>query len=210
MATFWLGKAKKCVFRFLHLLQSVWQSESILKKNFQKVDEDVFLLCKKIAKVRPLGEDYTFKKIDNSSQRELFVQTFRSSKQQTLPGDTYKPLGEEYFQALDHSFDKRGQWQFVHYLSLFKEKPVGMVSLCKKGEFCGIFGVGTYVEHRGKGVFSNLFKFIYDEQTKLGVKYFFCTTKANSYNHKFYNKLGFKDCFLLERWMENNGGKDGE
>ena len=207
---FLAGQGKKMCFSLSPLASISLAVRKHIEKNFQKVDEDVFLLCKKIAKVRPLGEDYTFKKIDNSRQRELFVQTFRGSKQQTLPGDTYKPLGEEYFQALDHSFDKRGQWQFVHYLSLFKEKPVGMVSLCKKGEFCGIFGAGTYVKHRGKGVFSNLFKFIYDEQTKLGVKYFFCTTKANSYNHKFYNKLGFKDCFLLERWMEKKRGKDGE
>ncbi len=170
--------------------------------NYQKYGEEIVLLCKKIKKIQKSSKDYSFKKIDNKTQKDLFIKTFKICKTQTSAGDTYPSLSEDYFFALEHSFKHVGSWEFSHYLSFYKNKPIGMVSVCSKGKFCGIYGAGTLVQHRKKGVFSNLFKYVYDEQSLLGRKYFFCSTKRNSGNHKFYNKLGFKDKYVVELWEQ--------
>ena len=70
-----------------------------------------------------------------------------------------------------------------------------MVSTCVKGKFCGIYGGGTYLKHRNKGVFTNLLNFVDTTLKQNKVKYYFGLTQKNSKNEKYYNSIGWKSKF---------------
>lgn len=147
---------------------------------------------------KKIPDDYTFKMIDNNAEKEMFINTFKTSKSQTCAGDTYAALPEYYFSALEKSFESEKDWKYMHFLSLYKGEPVGMVSVVAKGEHAGLYGGGTYLAHRGKGVFSGLLSFVENELKKTGVKYFFGITEKDSYNERLYNSLGWETKFVKE------------
>ncbi len=166
----------------------------ILKTYSQRGDVAT-MVTKKICSHHTSPKGYSFKKIDNQKEKEIFVQTFSTSKSQTLPDDVYSPLPEYFSDALKKSFDNKTDWNFEHYLSLYRSKPVGMVSCCVKSNLCGLYGGGTYVKHRSKGVFSNLLKFVSDDMKQRGVKFYFLIAEKDTKNETFYNHLGFKEKF---------------
>lgn len=163
-----------------------------IEKNYSAFSHEAILLTKRFVLKKDLSSDYSFRRIDNKTERALFVNTFKTSKSQSLPGDTYEPLPQYFFDALDNSFNNKTSWDFIHYVSLYKGKPVGMISACVKGKCCGLYGGGTFVKHRGKGVFTNLLNYIYLDLKKQGVKYFFGKTEKGSKNEKLYNAIGWK------------------
>lgn len=170
--------------------------EDYLNKKYDNFSIDVTMLTEEFKFINEIQEQYSFRRIDNKLEKDLFVQTFKSSKTQVVDGDTYGALPEFYFKALDESFKSKSSWQYIHFLSMFNDFPVGMVSAVVKGEYCGLYGGGTYVLHRGKGVFRNLLKFIEKELKMKGVKYFFGITEKDSKNEKLYNYLGLESRFI--------------
>lgn len=170
--------------------------EDYLNKKYNKFSVDVTMSTEELKSVNEIPEQYSFKKIDNKLEKNLFVQTFKTSKTQVLDGDTYGVLSEFYFKALDESFKNNSSWEYMHFLSMFNNSPVGMISAVVNGEYCGLYGGGTYVSHRGKGVFRKLLKFVENELKNKGVNYFFLITEKNSKNEKLYNYLGFKSHFI--------------
>ena len=170
--------------------------EDYLNAKFEKFSVDVTMMTEEFKFTDAIQEQYGFRKIDNKTEKDLFVQTFKTSKTQVLSGDTYGALPEFYFKALDESFSSKSSWEHIHFLSVFNDSPVGMVSAVVKGEFCGLYGGGTYVLHRGKGVFRHLLKFVENKLKKYGVKYFFGITEKDSKNEKLYNHIGLESHFI--------------
>lgn len=171
-------------------------------EHFELDERVTVMLCRGFDKKFDLDSDYTFKRIDNNLEKEVFINTFTTSKTQVLPGDTYDKLPSYYFDALRASFEHSGEWEFIHYLSYYKSEPIGMVSVCKKGEYAGLYGGGTYAKFRGKGVFTNLLNFISQQLQKEGVKYFFGITEKDSKNERYYNKLGWNEAFEIDVYYE--------
>lgn len=83
-------------------------------------------------------------------------------------------------------------------MSEYKNLPIGMVSACIKGKYCGLYGGGTFVAHRKNGVFSNLLKFVENNAKSHGFKYFFGLTEKDSYNEKLYNYINWKSIMELK------------
>ena len=175
-----------------------------IQDNFSNFENNVILFSKTLKVDKKSPSNYTFRKIDNQKERKLFVDVFRTSKLQTKPDDVYPPLPEYFFKALDESFDHKGEWVFEHFVSEYDNSPVGMVSACIKDTFCGLYGGGTYLAHRGKGVFSNLLKFVELYAKTKGCKYFFGITEKDSYNEKFYNSMKWKSIIQLSFYKPQN------
>lgn len=177
---------------------SVKLSDEVLeyiKTNFSEYERNTVLLCSGFEKKFNLSEEFSFKQIDNIKDKDLFIKTFIYSKTHTLKNDTYKKLPEYYFKALESSFNHNGEWKFIHFLSMYNNKPIGMLSCCVKGKYAGLYGGGTFYEYRNKGVFTNLLNYVSNTLKKQGVRYFFGYTKKCSSNEKYYNKLGWKEKF---------------
>lgn len=178
------------------------ETNQYITNNFNLISTTVTLLTDKFSAVKPLSKEYSFRRIDNNLEKDLFVNTFRTSKTQVQEGDTYHALDKSYFDALENSFNNKTDWQFIHYVSEFNNSPIGMISACVKGEFCGLYGGGTYVVHRGKGVFTNLLNYIYKDLSKLGVKHYFGITEAHSKNERLYNSIGWNSLFYANLYKE--------
>ena len=174
--------------------------ENYIKAKYTKISTDSTMLTSEFKQKEP-PQDYTFKLIDNKKEKELFIKTFRISKTQTSATDTYAALPEYYFAALEKSFDNVVKWEHLHYLSCYKGQPVGMVSAVVKDDFCGLYGGGTFLAHRGKGVFSSLLCFIENDLKSKGFNKFFGLTEKDSYNEKLYNSLGWKTIFHKEYFV---------
>lgn len=174
-----------------------------ITNNFDLTSTTVTLLTDKFTIVKPLSKEYSFRRIDNKLEKGLFINTFKTSKTQVKEGDTYHALDPSYFDALESSFNNQTDWQFIHYISEFNNSPIGMISACVKGEFCGLYGGGTYVAQRGKGVFTNLLNYIYKDLNKIGVKYYFGITEAHSKNEKLYNSIGWNSLFYSKLYKPN-------
>lgn len=168
-----------------------------IQDNFTNFDTDVVLLTKKFKIKKLFFNNYSFRQIDNIKERDFFVNVFRTSKLQTTPTDVYPPLPEYFFKALYNSFDSKTDWSFNHFVSEYNNEPVGMVTACIKDKYCGLYGGGTYVEHRRKGVFTNLLKFVEKDAKSKGCKYFYGITEKGSYNEKLYNSINWKTKFEL-------------
>ncbi len=166
-----------------------------IDKKYKMFANSVTLLTHNFKPLKEAPNKISFRKIDNTNEADLFIKVFKTSKSQAKPNDTYKPLSEDYFKALKNSFENNHEWDFVHYISMENNKPIGMVSACVKNKWCGLYGGGTYLKHRGKGVFSSLLKFVQADLKKQGVKYFFGMTSKDSYNEKLYNAINFKSVF---------------
>lgn len=180
----------------LLLSPSTKVSEKVLeyiKANFVKDENSTVMLCKGFEKHYDLPPEFSFRRIDNNLEKTLFVDTFIYSKTHVVEGDTYAKLSPNYFKALEQSFNHKGEWQFMHYLSFYKDKPIGMLSCCVKDKYAGLYGGGTFPEFRKQGVFTNLLHFISQDLKTKGVKYFFGLTRKHSSNEKYYNSLGWKE-----------------
>ena len=172
-----------------------------IKENFVEGEKNTVLLCKGFEKHYNLSQDFSFRRIDNSTEKDMFVNTFIYSKTHVLKDDTYAKLSSNYFKALEQSFNHKGSWEFIHYLSFYKGKPIGMLSCCVKGKYAGLYGGGTFPKFRKQGVFTNLLHFISQDLKKIGVKYFFGITKKDSSNEKYYNNLGWKEKFATTAYL---------
>ena len=169
-----------------------------IQDNFINFENNVVLFTKKFVINKPILTDYTFRKIENKKERDFFVDVFRTSKLQTGHNDVYPPLPEYFFKALYNSFDYNGDWLFNHFVSEYQNAPIGMVTACIKGKYCGLYGGGTFLKHRGKGVFTNLLNYVQTYSKQIGCKYFFGITEKDSYNEKLYNSINWKSLMDLK------------
>ena len=78
-----------------------------------------------------------------------------------------------------------------HFVSEYDKKPIGMVTACVKDKYCGLYGDGTYLNHRRKGVFSNLLKF---EESKMryNLNYYLLKLLILNKIQNFYKKRELK------------------
>ncbi len=169
--------------------------QDYINYNSKELTKNVTMLASSINLIKKPTQSFLFKRIDNITEKDIFIDTFTKSKTQTLPNDTYNALPNFYFQALKESFNNNTNWNFLHYISMKDKTPIGMVSACVKDEYCGLYGAGTFIKYRKNGVFNNLLKYIENELSTLGVKHYFCITKKDSYNEALYNKFGFNSVF---------------
>ena len=174
------------------------QVKNYINSNFTLSETNVVLFTNKFKISQNIVKDYSFRKIDNEKDKDMFVDVFKASKTQTTPNDAYPALPDYFFRALSESFNNKTDWDFVHYVSEYKNSPIGMVSACIKDKYCGLYGGGTYVAHRKKGVFSNLLKFVENNAKSRGCRYFFGLTEKDSYNEKLYNSINWKSIMELK------------
>lgn len=175
--------------------------ENYILNNYTNFETNVFMITNNIICKKEAPCDYSFRKINNNTESELFVNTFKTSKSQTMPGDTYPPLPKYYSNALLKSFGACNvNWEFNHFVSEYKGQAIGMVSavINNNKKLCGLYGAGTYIEHRGKGVCSNLFNYVQQQLKQKNVAEFFLLTEKNSKNELFYNYLNFKSLFDIK------------
>ena len=172
-----------------------------INKNYKNYLNHSTLLTKTIKPIKTLPSNYSYRVIDNKTEKELFVNTYTTSKNQHLPGEVYTTFPKCFIDALSSSFDNYSKWKYYNYVSLYKNKPIGMISACVKNKFCGFYGGGTYVKHRGKGVFTNMLKHIETDLKKKGVKYLFGIVVSDTYNEKLYNAINWKSVFKTSYYV---------
>ncbi len=179
--------------------------ELYLKENYNYCGTSVCMMTDNIICRPRILEGYSFRQINNKNESLLFVNTFKTSKTQTLSTDVYPALKDCYFDALLLSFKNEHKWDYRHYISEYQKSPVGMVSavISKDLQMCGLYGGGTYVAHRGKGVFSNLLKYVQNELKKENIKHFCLFTAKNSNNEKLYKELNFKTMYDIDVYKQN-------
>lgn len=176
--------------------------EKYINSKYELFSDAVILATNTFIPCKQAGNNATFKRINNETESNLFVEVFKTSKTQTKVGDTYNKLPSYYFDALYQSFQNKTDWEFVHYISMIDDEPAGMVSCCIKDEWCGLYGGGTYLKHRGKGLFVTMLKHIEKEWKTKGVKYFFGITEKDSYNERLYNSINFNTMFDNKYYKE--------
>jgi len=132
-----------------------------------------------------ITNDCSILKINKSKDKQIFIDTFRTSK----------PLSESYFTALEKSFSFEEEYLANHYLTIYNSTPVGVATVLSKDNIAGIYGVGTYMKYRNKGFGTKLMKTIIKELLEQNINNIFLITKKNSYAEKYYTKIGFEELF---------------
>lgn len=178
--------------------------KDILENEYIKQYTDSWMILKdnKFASCKMYG-NCKVERIDKNLQKEIFINTYVTSRQSVLEGDFMEKMPECYKVALNNSFDYRGDYQYERYLIWLNDEPIGMGVAVIKDKMAGIYGIGIYAEHRKNGYGTVLMNGIISDLQKRGLEKIYLITEVDTYVEKWYRKWGFETinnttCYVMK------------
>lgn len=133
----------------------------------------------------------TIQEIKNDKDLDVFSDVYRLG----LPG----PEVEHYVQAVVDGYKYPPALVDISYfVAHYNDKPAGMISLLKIGEFVGVYAVATIEEYQGKGIGKSLIRHVGELSERAGCKYVFLQTVVGETGEAVFQKLGYETLFVRD------------
>lgn len=176
-------------------------NKKLLTENGYKLnDTDVYMALEKDV---PVDINIDFKIVENENDYNDYMKVLTSAYNDSVENseeNVYADcITEGYYNAVKNTINDK---EHIHVIAYDGGIPVSVATLSFVDGIAGINNVGTAQGFWNKGYGKQLIRFIINKFHELGGEKLTLSTEHKSKNQEFYEKLGFKEIFVMEQYMK--------
>ena len=197
-------------FKLLNRMPSIYISiddehyidnKKILLENGYKLNNtDVYMELKENRKIEI---NTNIKIVENESEYNDFMKVLASAYNDNIENPDENiyadAVTECYYKAIKKTINSK---EHIHIIVYDRDIPVSVATLNYIDDVGGINNVGTAQGHWNKGYGKQLMTYLVDKFNELGGGVLTLSTEYKSKNQIFYEKLGFKEKYVMEQYMK--------
>lgn len=172
----------------------------LLGNDYKLNDTDVYMALDKII---PIDINLDIRIVKNEKEYNDYMKVLASAYNDSIENpeeNVYADcITEGYYKAIKNTI---GDNIHMHIVAYDNGEPVSVATLSYINGIAGINNVGTAQGYWNKGYGRQVIKFAIDKFKELGGDILTLSTEYQSKNQKFYEKLGFKETFIMEQYMK--------
>ena len=172
----------------------------LIANGYRLQDTDVFL---KLDNKMNIDINLNIKVIENEKEYDDFMKVLSSAYNDSSENpeeNVYEgAITKCYYDAIKNTINSK---EHMHIIAYDNDIPVSVATLNYVNGIGSINSVGTAQGHWNKGYGKQLIAFIINKFEELGGGELILNTEYQSKNQKFYEKLGFKEMYVLEQYVK--------
>ena len=141
--------------------------------------------------------------VENETEYNDYMKVLASAYNDTLENSDENVYADAvtdcYYKAVKNTINSK---EHIHIIVYDKNIPVSVATLSYVDGVGGINNVGTAQGYWNKGYGKQLIKFLINKFYELGGKILILSTEYQSKNQLFYERLGFKEKYVMEQYMK--------
>ena len=175
--------------------------ELLLKSGYKLNDTDVYMVLDKKTEVKITTH---IKVIENEKEYNDYMKVLASAYNDTLENaneNVYADsITECYYNAVKNTMNSKN---YMHIVAYDNDIPVSVAMLSYVDGIGGINNVGTAQGYWNKGYGKQVIAYVINKFEELGGGVLLLSTEHHSKNQQFYEKLGFKEKYVMEQYWKN-------
>lgn len=175
--------------------------EQLLKDGYEVNDTDVYMVLDKKSDVEITTR---IKVIENEKEYNDYMRVLASAyndKIENANENVYADyITECYYNAVKNTMNSKDH---IHIIAYDNDIPVSVATLSYVDGIGGINNVGTAQGYWNKGYGKQVIAYVIKKFEELGGGVLILCTEHNSKNQNFYEKLGFKEEYVMEQYWKN-------
>ena len=173
---------------------------SLISKGYKLNNTDVYM---KLEEDKEIEINKSIKIVENETEYNDFMKVLASAYNDTLENSDENVYADAvtdcYYKAVKNTINSK---EHIHIIVYDKNIPVSVATLSYVDGVGGINNVGTAQGYWNKGYGKQLIKFLINKFYELGGKILILSTEYQSKNQLFYERLGFKEKYVMEQYMK--------
>ena len=174
--------------------------ELLLTNGYTLNNTDVYMMLEKTSEI---DINIHIKILENEKEYNDFMQVLSSAYNDVIENveeNVYADAVTEcYYNAIKNTMNNK---EHIHIIAYDNDIPVSVATLNYVNGIGGINNVGTAQGHWNKGYGKQLITYLINKFENLGGGILTLSTEHHSKNQQFYEKLGFKQKYVMEQYMK--------
>lgn len=174
--------------------------ELLLANGYSLNNTDVYMILEKTIKI---NINTHIKIIENKKEYNDFMKVLSSAYNDVIENadeNVYADAVTEcYYNAIKNTMNNK---EHIHIIVYDNDIPVSVATLNYINGIGGINNVGTAQGHWNKGYGKQLISYLINKFENLGGGILTLSTEYHSKNQQFYEKLGFREKYVMEQYMK--------
>ena len=174
--------------------------ELLLANGYTLNNTDVYMILENAKKV---DINKQIKIIENEKEYNDFMKVLSSAYNDSIENANENVYADAvtdcYYNAIKNTLNNK---EHIHIIVYNNDIPVSVATLSYVDGVGGINNVGTAQGHWNKGYGKQLMSYLINIFEKLGGDVLILSTEYHSKNQQFYEKLGFKEKYVMEQYMK--------
>lgn len=174
--------------------------ELLFENGYTKNNTDVYMLLEESMKI---DINTHIKIVENKKEYNDFMKVLSSAYNDILENaeeNVYaNAVTECYYNAIKNTINSK---EHIHIIVYDKDIPVSVATLNYINGIGGINNVGTAQGYWNKGYGKQLISYLISKFEHLGGGLLTLSTEYHSKNQQFYEKLGFREKYVMEQYMK--------
>ena len=191
LSTLYIGRDDKCYEENKDLL---------LNSGYKLVDTDVYML---LDDIKTKDTNINIKVVETESEYNDFMKVLSSAYNDSIENPDENVYSDAitdcYYKAVKNSINNDKTYHIIGYDN---GTPVSVATLNIVDEIGGINNVGTMQGYWNKGYSKQILAFLINLFKEHGGKYLTLCTEYKSKNQSYYEKLGFKELYVMEQFVK--------
>lgn len=175
--------------------------EFLLDNNYILENEDIYMY---LENVKTYKLDLNIKIVENENEYNDFMEVLASAHNDIIenPDENIyaNTINENYYNIIKNTMSSQKHMNIIAYDGKI---PVSVGTFSYINKIGEISNVGTKQGHWNKGYGTQLITFIINKFQDLKGKCLILNTEYKSKNQHFYEKLGFKEMYIMEQYTKN-------
>lgn len=172
----------------------------ILENNYKLNDTDVYMV---LDQPKEIDINLDIKVVENQEEYKDFMRVISSAYNDSVENpdeNVYADcITECYYHAIKNTINSEKN---LHIIAYDNKVPVSVATLSYADGIGGINNVGTAQSHWNKGYGKQVIMYVIKKFQELGGGTLTLSTEYQSKNQKFYEKLGFKEIYVMEQYIK--------
>lgn len=172
----------------------------LLDNNYKVNNTDVYMLLENAKKVEITTN---IKTVENEKEYNDFMKVLSSAYNDSIENPEENVYAEAvtkcYYDAVKNTMNSK---EHLHIIVYDNNIPVSVATLNYINGVGGVNNVGTAQGHWNKGYGKQLMTYLINKFEELGGGILTLSTEYRSKNQQFYEKLGFKEKYVMEQYMK--------
>lgn len=174
--------------------------ELLLANGYTLNNTDVYMILEKAKKV---DINKQTKIIENEKEYNDFMKVLSSAYNDSIENANENVYADAvtdcYYNAIKNTLNSE---EHIHIIVYNNDIPVSVATLNYVDGIGGINNVGTAQGHWNKGYGKQLISYLINVFEKSGGEVLTLCTEYHSKNQQFYEKLGFKEKYVMEKYIK--------
>ena len=172
----------------------------LISKGYKLNNTDVYM---ELEENKDIEINTNIKIVENATEYNDYMKVLASAYNDTLENSDENVYADAvtdcYYKAVKNTINSK---EHIHIIVYDKNIPVSVATLSYVDGVGGINNVGTAQGYWNKGYGKQLIKFLINKFYELGGKILILSTEYQSKNQLFYERLGFKEKYVMEQYMK--------